>query len=108
MGVVRRSGRWRDPAVAYLGRQVAAALIAGDPGDANGREGWRGALQVAATITRNESGVLFVADEIYAAAADLGTPAAVRAYASSTALVVHGGAGRALLDGMLEHVDGPT
>lgn len=91
--------------MAYLGRQVAAALIAGEPGDADGRDGWRGALQTAATITRNQSGVLFVADEVYAAAADLTTAAAVRAYASSTALTVHGGAGRSLLDGMLEHVD---
>ena len=89
----------------YLGRQVAAGLLASDSGDPNTRHGWRGALQTAATISRNESGVLRVADEIYAIARDLATPAAVHAYAASTALAVERGAGRSLLDGMLEEAE---
>lgn len=99
--------RWRDPALEHLGRRIAAGLIDGVPGDADGHLGWRGALQQAANVSRNDSWVLRIADEIYAASEDITTAAAVRAYAASTALIIRGGAGRFVLDGMLDHAESP-
>jgi hypothetical protein len=86
-------------------RGSAAGLVSDDPGDPEGPTGWRGALQVAADLTRNDPGVLRVADELYAAAHDLRTRQAVRAYAASTLPVFPAGSAHWLLRGMLERLD---
>ncbi len=75
------------------------------PGPYNGHTGWRGALQQAANVSRNDSWVLLIADEVYTTASDLTSAAGVRAYAASTMLVVHGGAGRFVLDGMRDYAE---
>lgn len=105
MSAVPQRRRWRDPALEHLGCRVAAGLIDDEPGDADGYTGWRGALQQAANVSRNDSWVLLIADEVYTAASDLTSAAAVRAYAASTMLVVHGGAGRFVLDGLRDYAE---
>lgn len=105
MSAVPQRRRWRDPALEHLGRRVAAGLINDEPGDADGHTGWQGALQQAANVSRNDSWVLLIADEVYTTASDLTSAAGVRAYAASTMLVVHGGAGRFVLDGMRDYAE---
>lgn len=91
--------------MAHLGKEIARGLLAKDPGDDEGRSGWRGGLQRAADLTRQDPGVLTIADEIHRAAGDITTPAAVRAYAMSTMTVIDDGPGFWVLGGMLEHVE---
>jgi hypothetical protein len=92
----------RDGAMVHLGKEIARALVEQDAGDSDEPSGWRGALQRAADLSRHDPGVLTIADEIHRAAGDLGTAAAVRAYAMSTLVVIHDGPGFWLLGGMLE------
>lgn len=92
----------RDRAMAHHGRQVARGLRQNRPGDAEGGTGWRGALQVAADQSRQDQEILRLADEIYASAMGLTTPAGVRAYAESTLPTVTGPAAVWFLRGMLE------
>jgi len=105
VSVVRRLPGDRDGAMAHLGKEIARGLLAKDPGDDEGRSGWRGGLQRAADLTRQDPGVLTIADEIHRAAGDITTPAAVRAYAMSTMTVIDDGPGFWVLGGMLEHVE---
>ena len=106
MSVVRRSPDGdRDGAMAHLGKKVARGLLENDPGDPEDHSGWRGALQDAADLSRQDPRVLRVADEIHQAAYDITTPAAVRAYATSTLVVVPSGPGSWVLRGMLERLE---
>jgi hypothetical protein len=90
--------------VARQGKVLARALVDLDAGDVEEQSGWRGALQRAADLSRQDPGVLTIADEIHRAAGDLTTPAAVRAYAMSTMVVIYDGPGFWLLGGMLEAI----
>lgn len=85
-----------------FGEAAGEALVADDPGDADGRTGWRGALQAAADESRDDPGILQVADDIYAAASRLSTPAAVRAHAAAARSAAAPGPVRAFLDGLTE------
>lgn len=103
MSVVRKANDGeRDGAMAHLGKQVARGLIDGHAGDAEEKTGWRGALQDAADLSRQDAGVLTIADEIHRAAHDITTPTAVCAYATATLEVISMGPGAWVLRGMLE------
>jgi hypothetical protein len=95
----------RDGAMAHLGKEIARALFEQDAGGPDGPSGWRGALQRAADLSRQDPGILAIADDIHQAASDLATAAAIRAYAMSTMVVIHDGPGFWLLGGMLERAE---
>lgn len=88
-----------------LGEAAGRALVAADPGDADGVEGWRGALQAAADVTANDDELLRVADETYAAAPELTTGLRVVAFAEGLRATVDGRAAAAFLDGMAQGAD---
>jgi hypothetical protein len=79
------------------GAQAGRALALGQP---SGTDGWWAAAQAAADLSGQDDDVLRICDELFAAAADLRTPAAVRAYARSTRAVVESAAAETFLRGM--------
>jgi hypothetical protein len=91
--------------MADLGKEITRALVQHEAGDPDEPSGWRGALQRAADLSRQDPGLLTIADEIYQAAGDLTTAAAIRAYAMSTIVVIDDGPGFWLLGGMLERAE---
>jgi hypothetical protein len=88
-----------------LGEAAGRALVAADPGDADGESGWRGALQVAADVTDGDDEVLRVADETYALASQLTSVSRVVTFAEVLRTTVEGPAACAFLDGVADGAD---
>ena len=88
-----------------LGESAGRALVAADPGDADGVAGWRGALQSAADVTEDDDELLRVADETYALAGELTSVARVVAFTEALRGTVDGPAACAFLDGMADGAD---
>jgi len=95
-------------AMAMHGDTVAWGLCDGCAGDPDRRTGWRGALQSAADASDHDEDILRLADEIYAFAHLMRTPAAIRTYADAARTTVAGEAGSLFLAGMLHHLDQRT
>ncbi|WP_026910631.1 hypothetical protein [Patulibacter minatonensis] len=87
------------------GEAVARALLEGDPGDADGRTGWRGRLQAAADDSDDDPGILRIADAIHTASPRLGDRTALRALTASAAEDARTPAARAFLAGILDVLD---
>ncbi|MEV4419878.1 hypothetical protein AB0L40_07880 [Patulibacter sp. NPDC049589] len=92
----------REERLRHHGEAVAVALVTGDAGDAEGGTGWQGGLQAAADAARNESALLRIADEVYAAASGLHDPDRVTAFATAALEGSDGPLAVAFLTGMLE------
>lgn len=56
----------RDGAMAHLGKEIALALVQHDAGDPDEPSGWRGPLQSAADLSRQDPGVLTNAGPVLA------------------------------------------
>jgi hypothetical protein len=90
---------------ALHGEAVARALLAGVPGCAEERTGWRGGLQAAADDSDQDPGVLLIADEIHAAAPGLVDVDRVRALSTGLAAGARTVAARAFLAGVGDVLD---
>lgn len=88
-----------------LGEAAGRALVAREPGDADGDTGWRGALQAAADLTGNDDELLRVADETYACAGELSSVSRVLAFTEALRTTVDGRPAQAFLDGLADAAD---